>query len=69
MHLNGASDDLLGDGVSFPLPVLAALFVKIHIHLIGIWPHKLLHARTRNYYREQLARFDALFARTKQPGV
>jgi hypothetical protein len=52
MYLNGTADDLLGKRVFFPLSVLAALFVKIHIHLIGKLPHKLLKIRTRGYYRE-----------------
>ena len=52
MHLDGTTDDLLGERVSFPLSVLAALFVKIHIHLIGKIPHKLLKIRTWVYYRE-----------------
>jgi hypothetical protein len=29
MHLDGTTDDLLGERVSFPLSVLAALFVNI----------------------------------------
>ncbi len=52
MHLDGTTDDLLGERVSFPLSVLAALFVKIHIHLIGKIPHKLFKIFTRVYYRE-----------------
>jgi hypothetical protein len=36
----------------FPLSVLAALFVKIHIHLIGKIPHKLVKMFTRVYHRE-----------------
>ena len=52
MHLNGTTDDLLRKRVFSPLSVLAALFVKIHIHLIGKIPHKLLETRTRGYYRE-----------------
>jgi hypothetical protein len=66
MPLDGTTDDLLGERVFFSLSVLVVLFVKIHIHLIGKIPHKLLKICTRVYYREKLlARFDACCARTK----
>ena len=32
LNLDGIADDLLSERLSFPLTVLAALFVKIHIH-------------------------------------
>ena len=52
MDLNRTADDLLGQRGFFPLSVLAALFVKIHNHLIDNLPHKLLKTGSRGYCRE-----------------
>jgi hypothetical protein len=62
MHLNGTTDNLLGERVSFPLSVLAALFVEIPVHLIGKIPHKDFKTRPGLVSREQETRFDTGFA-------
>lgn len=63
------SEDGEGLSPSLPLSVLAALFVKIHIHLIGKTPHKLLKTGTRVSYRDNKWLIVMPTSRIKRPEV